>query len=172
MAGDNEERDDVRDIAVTVEIGDEKEERAGRDLDDVLRWVLEDIRMRMGWSVIEMAKRLGISRGTMRQIFDANGSGTSLAMLSKICAALKMTPDSLFQSFPAYSPESRASVRFTEDVIYDRFRSLLTTDQARVALDVMDEAKRQGVLDEHLRIGQAQFPKRKPRREATKRKKA
>src|SRR5262245_39675200 len=126
------ERPSVGQITVTVRIGREEQKRSGPSLDDVLRVLLWDLKEASAWSTNEASLRLGLPLSTLQTILDQDRNGTSLEVLSKICAAMKTNPDVLFQSYEGFSPETRQTVRFAEDAVFDRFRAVLSVKQAKI----------------------------------------
>ena len=150
--GFDSERPEVGEVAVSVPTGDGgKEERRGADLDDVLRVILWDIAEAAGWGQNETARRLGVPQSTLSDVM-SSGKGARVNFLSRICAAMKLDPAALFQSFERYAPESRGSVRFVEDAVYDRFRTLLTVDQARRTLAIFDRLHATGSVDAAIEL--------------------
>ncbi len=153
------QRPKVGTVDVEVEIDPKKlESRVGADLNDVLRAILWDQQKTADWSTLEFARRLGIPKSTLQGILDEDEpKGTSLHVLSMICAAEKINPDALFQAHESYRPEDRDGVRYAEDAVFDRFRALLTVGQAKEALAVLDVVKRQGTIDEYLKLEKARL---------------
>ncbi|MEM7233058.1 MAG: helix-turn-helix transcriptional regulator, partial [Planctomycetota bacterium] len=123
--GDFKKRPEVREFAVEVTSEDgEISTSRGRDLDDVFRAILWDIQHEQDWTTSEAAERLGIARSTYQSIMSDEryeaGKTTNIENLSKVCAAMKISPIALFESHEAYSPEASATVRFAEDAVFDR----------------------------------------------------
>ena len=138
--------------------------RLGASLDSIVRAVLWDVKNEARWSLQEAADHLGVPLATFQTFM--SGGGMRLATLSRICAAMKLTPDRLFQSHERYAPENRETIRFVEDAVYERFRGVLTPDQARTALEVLEHAKSEGNLDERLKAFRtlSGVPEEKPKR--------
>ena len=148
-------RPPVRAAGIVVDQGSGEESRESRNLDDVLRVILWDLIEENGWTEKESAKWLGLARSTLQDFLDTNAKGTQVTTLTAVCGALKMSPDVLFQNYEGFAPEGRATIRYAEDVIFDQFRQMLTTDQARQVLDFVADCKKHGDVDERLRALQA-----------------
>jgi len=117
---------------VAVDVPNDRETHEGADLDDVLRQIVWDLKVAHEWdSTAETARQLGVKQQTLSLFLDETLPGTSLQTLSRICAALRTSPVDLFRKHERYGRLQGLEVRFAEDIVFDRFRALLTVDQAR-----------------------------------------
>lgn len=140
---------EVRTVAVNVPIdGEAKRELTGVLIDDVLRQVLWDIRTANGWkSTAETARRLGIPQQTLTAFFDREIlGGMRLETLSRVCAALRTSPVDLLRRHEKYRPENKEDAPFAEDLIFDRFRSILTPATARRLVRILETMIDRGAL--------------------------
>lgn len=133
MAIKRPRQDRIREVEVEIPgEGTERRRQRGASLDDVLRQIVWDMAARSDWSLSETARRLGVPQPTLQEFFDpAHERGMTLDTLSKVCAALKLSPVDLFRLHERYKPENRDEATFVEDLIFDRFRTVLTPPAAR-----------------------------------------
>jgi len=124
---------------VEVRIRNDREVHAGADLDDVLRQIVWDLKVAHEWEfTAEAARQLGLKQQTLSLFLDETLPGTSLQTLSRICAALRTTPVDLFRKHERYGSLEGREVRFAEDIVFDRFRALLTVEQARRLVTLLE----------------------------------
>lgn len=137
-------RPDVREVGIVVKTDEGEERRKGNNLDDVLRAIIWDIREKTGWrSTTETARRMGLPQSTLALLMDESLPGTSLDTLSRVCAALKLSPVELFRLHELYKGERE----FADDFVFNRFRSVLSRGEASRLLPLLEIAKDQGALD-------------------------
>lgn len=120
--------------------------KEGHDLNVILREILQAVREERGWSEAKLGEELGIPQRTMNRLLSDEGK-FDVDRLSTICAALEMNPVALFASHPEYKHEARAFMRFGKDALYDRFRTLLSPDEARKLVIGVEEQKALGIFD-------------------------
>lgn len=119
---------------------------SGYDLNDVVREVLRRVmdNRHLG-SVTELAETLGIPQSTMDRLM--KDGKFDLDRLSAICAALEVNPVAFFASHPLYDHEARAFMRFGKDALYDKFRTLLSPDEARRVVKGLELQKELGIFE-------------------------
>lgn len=122
-----------------------KSGKPGHDLDAVIRQILNRIMTERGWSETRLAKELEIPQRSMNRLLGPNGKFSG-KRLSLICASLEMNPVAFFASHPEYSHEARAFMRFGKDAMYDRFRTLLSTEECRQIVQSLEVQKELGII--------------------------
>jgi DNA-binding Xre family transcriptional regulator len=135
-------------VKITVNQGQGEQDRTGRDLDAVVRTLLLTLKAEAGWTDAQAAEWLGMPRNTLQTFL--KGGGTSLKTLTNVCIALKMTPNRFFQDFADFAPETRATVLYAEDGVFDRFRTAMNVKQARELLEIIDHVNKHGDLSEFI----------------------
>lgn len=140
------ERPEVRDLEVDLVIGASAEKRRGANLDDVFRTIVWDFKQRNHYTQQQTGDRLGISQQNVARILDEKLHGTSLDVLSRACIALKVSPGELFRNHERYRLLDDEERQYVEDAVFNRFRAVLSVDQARALLGVLDAAKERGGL--------------------------
>lgn len=155
--GEISERPKVRSVEVEVPDGDGISIREGANLDDVLRAIVWDLKNTVyKWpSTKSAANHLGVPQQTLSDFLDESEPGTGLKTLSRVCAALQMSPVEVLQLHEKYHPESRGDSPFASDVIYNRFRSLIDLDQARKLVRIIELARERNLLDQALEFAEA-----------------
>ena len=119
--------------------------KAGHDLNEVIRHILERIMEERGWSETRLAKELEIPQRSFNRMMKPRGN--LIGRLSWICAALEMNPVAFFASHPEYRHEARSFMRFGKDALYDRFRTLLSPEEARRVVKNVETQKELGIFD-------------------------
>lgn len=160
--GEPKERPKINQIEVKVPgAKGELEARKGANLDDVLRAIVWDLKVKNRWpSDAEAARQLGLTQQTHHLLMNpkpgktGEPSGTSVATLSSICAALRMSPIALLGLHERYADE----VHYAEDFVFDRFRSVLDKDEASRVLPLLAELKRRGALNEVIDAAERILP--------------
>ena len=100
-------RPKVRSLDVEIVESGSKRTVKAKDLNDVLRGVLVDLRNSWGMSTRQLAFRLGVRQQTLSAFLDPeHDQGTRLETLSEICAALGMSIGELFDLHPAYGEKA------------------------------------------------------------------
>lgn len=153
----SDERPKVSTITVEVPDGpDRTVKREGANLDDVLRALVWDLKNEVyDWkSVAETARRLGLPQQTLNDFLGPKQSGLRLETLSKVCAAIQMSPVELLQLHERYHPESRGDTPFAADLVYNGFRSVLNLDQAKRLLRLVELARDRELLDKALEFAE------------------
>lgn len=150
------ERPEIRDIVVDVPGAKGKvEQRKGANLDDVLRAILWDLKVKhYGGSTADAARHLGMKQQTLSLFLDAEMPGTSVNTLSTVCAAMKMSPIALLGLHERYADEAH----YVEDFVFDRFRSVLDKGEASRLLPILSELKRRGALNDVIDAAERILP--------------
>jgi DNA-binding Xre family transcriptional regulator len=140
---------EIRDVEVPVAGG---RKHRGANLDDVLRQILWDLAEREGWSENKAASNLGVPQATLHDFMAGAKDGKSLKLqsVSRICAALKTSPVDLFRLHERYRPEARDEATFAEDLVFDRFRALLSHQSARRLVRLIEIWNDRGSLPSQL----------------------
>ena len=157
---DRDERPQVR--TVTVEVPSVSSpsgiaKRDGANIDDVVRAIIWDFKEEVHeWSSwAEAARHLGVPQQTLSDFMNDPESGTRILTLSRICAALQMSPVDLLQLHERYHPESRGDTPFAADVVYNRFRALLDVRQASRLARMLELAQGSDLLEKALDFAEA-----------------
>jgi len=159
---DIKERPEITKIEVKVPGSKgQLETRYGANLDDVLRAIVFDLKKEYGWpSDAEAARQLGVPQQTLHLLMNptvgkkGDLSGTTVATLSAMCAALRQSPIALLGRHERYADE----VHFAEDFVFDRFRSVLDKDEASRILPLLGELKRRGALNDVIDAAERILP--------------
>lgn len=161
MAERRRRRPAVGSIAVEVNVDGRAQRRSGPDLDDVLRAILWDLRQTYGGQA-RLARRLGLGQQNLSRI--EGGGGTSLDVLSRICAALRESPLELFQRHERYRTvdDAEAEARLAEDRELNRLRVILSAETTRRLVAVLEELVDQGTLEDYVRMGESYAHLRSP----------
>lgn len=166
---------DFRTVTVQAKDAHGREEtRHGADLDDILRWVLMDMRRRLELSSdTALAELVGLDQKTLSDWLGRRKPRTDrttmrLETLSRVCAATKRSPGELFALHPRYAGVPAPSERtdqvaeptvpygadeaapFAVDVVYDQFRSLISVEDARRLLRVILTLRRRSAFGKLL----------------------
>lgn len=131
----------VREISVEVETErGKKSRRKGVSLDDVVRAVVWQLKRDRDLSQDRMAKSLGLTQQNLARLLDEELHGTSLDVLSRICAALRETPLQFLRRHKRYDGD----LDFVDDRVYDKFRVLLNVNDAKDLVAAMENAAEAG----------------------------
>ena len=96
----------VRTVKVKVKRGGKEATVTGPNLDDVLRGIVIQWKNHLDISTNEAAKRLGVTQQTLSSFLNPEQTaGCRLELVSKICAALDLTPASLFSMHTLFKEE-------------------------------------------------------------------
>ena len=144
---------DIGEIVVSVPgDGDETVDLRGADLDQVLRWIVEQLMAENAWNHLSASKQLGLPNRTLKDWLEGKTKSTAIHTLSTICVALKSTPVALFRRHPRYQPETAEAQRFAEDAAYDRLRSVFSVAQARRLSRIGEVLKDRGLLEKAIAL--------------------
>ena len=104
-----EKRPDLPEISVQFELNDQIEERFGPDLNEAAREAIRRFGEVQGiTSKNELAKRVGIRAPSLAMLL-AGEQGMRVDVLSRVCAALDMSPAEFFALGGAYESDETAS---------------------------------------------------------------
>lgn len=148
MAG-FEKRPKVNELRLKVLREGTMDEVRGAVLDDVLRAILFDLVKREGWTQAEAGQRLGITQQNVARILDRERYGTSLDVLSRMCAALRETPIDFFRRHERYRDvdNESAEAQYAEDAVFDGFRRVLTPGTAKRLLEILESIETPSELE-------------------------
>lgn len=139
-------RPSIREVDVEVVREGRLLKRKGANLSDVLGGIIWDEMQQLGMGQEEIGAYVGgISQQHVSNLLRQK-KGTSLEVLSKVCAAYQKSPGELFEQHERYlSRKSEdAQAQFAVDQVYNRFRSLIGVDTARRLAVVLDALNRSG----------------------------
>lgn len=149
----------VRPHEVRVHTGGQESRRIGVNLDDVVREILLSLKHQNRWeSTAAMARRLGLKQQTVATFIDESRSGTTIATLSTICAALQESPVAFFQRHERYRGDEDSHPRRHDDLIFSRFRALLDRGEAARLVHIIEAARDSGALPEILTAAERILP--------------
>lgn len=130
-------------------IGPLGDHRAVVDTNDVLRDICWMLIRETGWTQVQLAERVGISRTSMNSFM----SGTSAAegVLTGLCAVIDGDAIDVLSMHPLYADHARSIVR-PKDRLFQRFNQALRIDQARRFVLGIEAAKSSRRLEAALKI--------------------
>lgn len=129
-----------------------KTEKFDGDLNDVVRTIVRKVMEERGISEMQLAQHTGIPQTTLNKVMKRGDFG--LDRLTQICDYLQMSPVAFFASHPRFNPEARQFLKFGKDALYDRFRTLLDSDDAKRLVDMIELQKQYNVWDLCLRTNE------------------
>ncbi len=163
--GEIKERPTVQEIKVRVKTDKGSETRSGVDIDEILRAILFDMKRDNKWtSTAEMARRIGVPQQTLATFMDESGPGTGIETISKVCAALRLSPIDLLQRHERYHPEQGGRTQFADDLVFDRFRAVLDRGEASRLVRVIELLRDSGAFEEVLTAAERILPGTLPAR--------
>ena len=145
-------KEQLPEIQVEIEINGVAEDRHGPDLNEAARAALRKFASEQGLEkTVDLAKRVGIRAPSLAMLL-AGDQGMRVDVLSRVCAALDMSPALFFESGGAYERQGKADA---DSALMDQFRRIIPR-HARVQLfEMMLLAQATGYTAEALEVSLA-----------------
>lgn len=151
-------RPKLREVEVDSLLDGTPKKKQGANLNDVLGGIIWDEMQQRDVGQVEIGRIMGgISQQHVSNLLRRE-KGTSLDVLSRVCAALQESPDVFFLRHERYLKEKPEQVqeRFAVDRVYNRFRSIIGVDTARRLAEILDALNRSSddAIETFLRSGE------------------
>lgn len=142
-------KEQLPEIQVEIEINGVAEDRHGPDLNEAARAALRKFASEQGLEkTVDLAKRVGIRAPSLAMLL-AGDQGMRVDVLSRVCAALDMSPALFFESGGAYERQGKADA---DSALMDHFRRIIPRHAQVQLFEMMLLAQATGYTAEALEV--------------------